>query len=150
MEDPLVIEDVFESNKICRLAFSVDGRPYVFPINYGYEKQGPNRFLYFHTGHEGKKIDMMKQNPRVCVEIDDEFSLKFSETACSYTANYRSIIAYGQLVEVLEKTNKIRGLNALMYQLTGKNNWDYEEKILKKTNVLRLDIESFTCRVSKD
>jgi len=46
------------------IACHADGETYCVPIFYAYEGD----YLYGHT-YDGKKIDMMRKNPRVCVLV---------------------------------------------------------------------------------
>ncbi len=43
-----------------------DGRPYVVPLAYGYDGES----IYAHSG-PGKKLDFMRANPLVTVEVDE-------------------------------------------------------------------------------
>ena len=40
--------------------------PYIVPLNFGFSDDS----LYFHSAHKGRKIDILKKNPRVCFEFD--------------------------------------------------------------------------------
>lgn len=60
---------VLESASIGRLACARDGQPYVVPTNLVYD----GRHIYgFST--LGQKIEWMRSNPLVCLEIDDRRS----------------------------------------------------------------------------
>ena len=53
---------------LARLACERNGQPYVVPVHLWYDDD--HNCLYgFST--VGQKVDWMRQNPRVCVEIDD-------------------------------------------------------------------------------
>ena len=54
-----------------RLACVQDSRPYVVPIYFAYE---PDRLYGFPT--LGRKIEWMRSNPRVCVEVDEVIGTK--------------------------------------------------------------------------
>ena len=49
-----------------RLACAKEGEPYIVPIYFAYERGHLYGFSTF-----GRKIEWMRSNPRVCVEIDD-------------------------------------------------------------------------------
>jgi nitroimidazol reductase NimA-like FMN-containing flavoprotein (pyridoxamine 5'-phosphate oxidase superfamily) len=51
---------------IGRLACSLDGQPYAVPIAYSYE---PDSLYCFST--LGQKIEWMRQNPKVCLQVDE-------------------------------------------------------------------------------
>jgi len=48
------------------LACCRDGKPYVVPIHYAYE----NGLIFIYTT-EGKKFEIIKENPYVCLQIED-------------------------------------------------------------------------------
>ena len=74
------IEAIIAGAVVCRLAM-VDGRrPYVVPLCFGYE----NRTLYFHTGAKGKKIDVLRNNPNVCFEFDENCRVLEQPAACDW------------------------------------------------------------------
>jgi hypothetical protein len=53
-----------------RLATCADGRPYVVPISIKYERDASDRFLYSFA-NVGKKVRWMRNNPHVCVEVEE-------------------------------------------------------------------------------
>lgn len=131
--------------KVCRLGMADGGVPYVVPLNFGYEYRDAALVLYFHGAGEGKKMDMLKKNSRVCFEMDCGHELTVGEQACDYGFNYASIIGFGT-VEFLEgKEEKIRGLNLLMRRQTGEDrDFAYGEAALEAVTVFRLRADSFT------
>jgi nitroimidazol reductase NimA-like FMN-containing flavoprotein (pyridoxamine 5'-phosphate oxidase superfamily) len=56
---------LLKANRLARLACAQDGRPYVVPIHYAY---ADNHFYAFSM--PGKKIEWMRSNPLVCLQID--------------------------------------------------------------------------------
>ena len=48
------------------LACALDNQPYVVPVAFSYE---PGRIYVFST--VGKKIEWMRQNPKVCLQVDE-------------------------------------------------------------------------------
>jgi len=71
-----------------------DGFPYVVPVNYGYEIVNDKLYIYIHTTKRGHKVELMKKNPKVCVEM----SMFHDFPDCKYKGHYhdyRSVIAKG-------------------------------------------------------
>ena len=58
--------DLLESQVFGRLGCSVNDETYIVPINYVYR----NNAIYAHSGN-GKKIEMMRTNPKVCFQVDE-------------------------------------------------------------------------------
>jgi nitroimidazol reductase NimA-like FMN-containing flavoprotein (pyridoxamine 5'-phosphate oxidase superfamily) len=77
--------------KVCRLGISEDNRPYIVPLNFGYEYKNRELTLYFHSAQGGKKMDILKKNPQACFEIDGEHALIGGPAACDYGYAYESI-----------------------------------------------------------
>jgi nitroimidazol reductase NimA-like FMN-containing flavoprotein (pyridoxamine 5'-phosphate oxidase superfamily) len=69
MVQELALSDCMELirvNRVARLACCSNDRPYVVPIHYAVE----GTVLYGFT-MPGRKLDMMRANPFVCLEIDE-------------------------------------------------------------------------------
>jgi len=65
-----------------RLGLCLENEPYVVPVAYGYE-QGR---VYFHSARQGKKLDFIKKNNKVCFEVDE------------WQKGWASIICYGRVI----------------------------------------------------
>ena len=65
--DPREIERILSMTNIGRMAtIGRDGYPYITPVNF-VDLDGN---IYFHCAPSGEKLDNLKQNPRVCFEVD--------------------------------------------------------------------------------
>lgn len=82
---PREIEQLLQSEMIARLGCHLDGRTYVVPITYAYADGG----LLWHS-KQGLKLEMLRRNPKVCVQVDHVDSL----------VNWRSVIAWGEFEEL--------------------------------------------------
>jgi nitroimidazol reductase NimA-like FMN-containing flavoprotein (pyridoxamine 5'-phosphate oxidase superfamily) len=83
--DEVEIEELLASQKIGRLGCHSQGRTYVVPIAYAYEDGA----IVAHST-EGLKLQMMRDNPYVCFEID----------AMDDISNWRSVVAWGRFEEL--------------------------------------------------
>ena len=81
------IEEFLLAQRIARLGCHADGVTYVVPLIYAYE----NGAVVAVTT-EGRKTAMLRDNPRVCVEID--------EYDADGKGSWRSVIAHGTYEEV--------------------------------------------------
>ena len=66
--DPKQIEAILDASKVLHLGLAVDNEPYVVPLNYGYTMEAGKLVIYLHSGQRGKKLDMIRSNPRVFFE----------------------------------------------------------------------------------
>lgn len=82
------IIDLLESEFIGRLGCHSDGETYIVPINYVYQKNA----IYAHSG-EGRKIEMLRANPRVCFQVDQIENM----------FKWKSVILWGTFEELKEE-----------------------------------------------
>ncbi|HUZ14568.1 MAG TPA: pyridoxamine 5'-phosphate oxidase family protein [Gaiellaceae bacterium] len=83
------IEEFLRGQRIARLGCHAGGETYVVPVIYAYDDGG--RAVVTVT-QEGRKVAMLRENPRVCVEVD--------EYDKDGRGSWRSVIAYGTSEEL--------------------------------------------------
>jgi nitroimidazol reductase NimA-like FMN-containing flavoprotein (pyridoxamine 5'-phosphate oxidase superfamily) len=76
--DPSKIESIIKQGQVCRIAFHDDKFPYILPVCYGFLPG----YIFFHSAPEGKKIVLIKKNPKVCFEFETETRIINSEKVC--------------------------------------------------------------------
>jgi nitroimidazol reductase NimA-like FMN-containing flavoprotein (pyridoxamine 5'-phosphate oxidase superfamily) len=98
---PTECRDILSRAHLCRLACSRGGQPYLVPISFAYD---PDSSCLFCFSMIGKKIEWMRRNPKVCVEVedvDDRF-------------HWTTILIFGRYDEILdgseERINRQRAL----------------------------------------
>jgi len=79
------IENVLQSQSICRLACNDIKFPYLIPLSYFYD----GKYIYCQS-QQGKKIVLMQKNPNVTVLVDIIGSMN----------NYKSVIVNGEYQEL--------------------------------------------------
>jgi hypothetical protein len=143
-----LIEAIIQKADVCRLALVDNGKPYIVALNFGYLKEDPN-CIYFHCAHEGRKIDIIKKNNQACFQMDVDHELLTAKKACGYTMKFKSIVGYGKITIVESKLEKIKGLNAIMKQYTKQDQFEYPDKMLDITTILKLEIEEIKAKVKE-
>lgn len=144
--DPKEIKAIINKADACRIALAVENTPYIVALNFGYEWNDELPVFYFHCAHEGKKLDMMKQNSLVCLQLDVEHEFEYIEETVYCTMNYGSIIAMGKLEIITDEAERIKGLDLLMEHSVRPLPEKYPESSLKRTTVLRLTINELTAK----
>lgn len=84
------IDEVLRSEDIGRLGCVANGWPYVVPVTYVYDGGS----VYVHSG-EGLKLGAMRENPRVCLEVEQIRS----------EANWRTVVVRGRFEELPSEGN---------------------------------------------
>ncbi|MDR1909245.1 MAG: pyridoxamine 5'-phosphate oxidase family protein [Spirochaetaceae bacterium] len=137
---------IIDRCKVLRLGMAADNQPYVVPLNFGYRWEGGALTLYFHSAPEGRKLETLKKNPRVCFEMDDAQGLLEAEAACDYGYAYESVIGFGTLEFLEAPEEKAYGLRMLMKHQTGRDDFTFGEGQLEALRVYRVRAESFTAK----
>jgi nitroimidazol reductase NimA-like FMN-containing flavoprotein (pyridoxamine 5'-phosphate oxidase superfamily) len=143
IKDTKELEEILQKADVCRIAFAVDGIPYIVTMNFGHIWKD-RLTLYFHCAKEGKKLELLKRNSTACFEMDTDHELVEAANACDWGMKYRSIVGLGSLEKIEEETEKRKGLDCIMdhYGFDGKK--EYDEKVLNTTEILRLTVTEFT------
>lgn len=97
------IEKVLSRNYIGHLACCLDNKPYVVPITYFYDSE-KNCILGYTA--EGHKVEIMRQNPQVCVEVSEVRDL----------SHWKSVVLEGNFEEI-KGLDSVKALQSLITRL---------------------------------
>lgn len=144
--NPAEIDAIIAEAAVCRLGLSDGRQPYVVPLNFGYRK---NTF-YIHGAASGRKIDVLKKNNHVCLEIDIPEALEPDPEgrSCDYGFGYRSIIAEGTARFIEDPEEKKDALTVIVKKYDPDNRCDFPASSLTGTIVIALDVEELTAKRS--
>lgn len=143
IRDTKEIESIIQRATVCRVAFSDSEVPYVVPVSFGYRDD----CLYFHSAPEGKKMEILKQNNRVCFEMDIDQEVVRAESPCNWQMRYRSVIGFGKAFVVDDHEEKREGLNIIVEHYSG-DSFEYPEAAIDGVVVVKVEIESMTGKKS--
>ena len=138
------IEAIIKKALVCRLAMADKNGPYIVPLCFGFR----DNTLYFHSAVRGKKIDILRENPRVCFEFDGDCDIRSDEKACEFSMRYSSVIGFGTAAFVEEPRAMRDALDVIMAQYSD-GEFDYTELALKKIAVFKVDIDGMTGKASR-
>ena len=96
-----VLHGVIRKAQVCRIALVDGDTPYLVPMNFGFDGSS----LYFHAAKQGLKLDILRKNPKICVEFEQDVTLVQGKKPCSYGFHYLTVICHGQaeFLDVLEE-----------------------------------------------
>ncbi len=143
LSSPEEIFSVIDQCKVVRVAFPQEDVPYLVPLNFGYHREGEKLTLYFHGAFEGRKMELLRNRPRVSFEMDCGHELTGKDTACSYGFLFQSVIGWGTAEIVEGEAEKILGLERLMFHQTGRE-FSITPKEAASVAVFRIQVESLT------
>jgi hypothetical protein len=135
--------------KILHLALFDEEYPYIVPLHYGFEYTDGNLVFFCHSAKEGHKIDQIRKDPHVCVELECDITpISGGEDPCRYGSAYASVIGRGTAELVRDGEEKIHGLELLMKNQTGRD-FSFNEQMASSVEVIKLTITDFTAKARK-
>ena len=149
LRDPGQLLEIIDACKVFRLAMAAEGRPYLVPLNFGYAYEGGQFEFYFHSALQGRKLDLLRQNPQVCFELDCGHQLQEAGEACGYSYFYESIVGAGRLEPVEDPAEKREALGCIMAHYTGRADWAFPQQALQQVLVLRLEVSQLSCKAHR-
>lgn len=133
---------------VLRLGLFDGDHPYIVPLHYGYEYDADKNELafYMHGATEGHKLDLIRENPKVCVELDCDIELvSGGDVPCAYGSTFASVIARGTAEIVEDTEEKIKGLKLLMVNQTGRE-FEINDKMAASVAVMKVTASEFTAK----
>lgn len=138
------LEDMLARADTCRLAFAVGGEPYIVALSYGFSWEGELPVLYFHGAREGRKLDSMRANPRVCFQLDLDHEILTGPDPCDWGTRYGSIVGWGELRETEGDAARIDALCAINRHYGWSGEPVFKPGMLAATSVLELRVSEMT------
>ena len=143
--DPEQIRHILDSGKVLHLGLSVNDEPYVVPMNYGYTMEDGKLVIYLHSAVKGKKLEMVRTNPRVCFNIDCDRMPFEGRVPCQYGMVYSSIMGRGTATLVEDPEAKMEAMSIFMKSQTGKD-FTFNERLVSIVTVIRIDVTEYTAK----
>jgi len=140
------IENIIEKAKVVHIGMIDDGVPYVVPMQYGYVFTDGVLTLYLHSAQEGRKIDCIKKNPNVCIELETDIALiSGGDIPCKYSSAYASVMGDGTAEIVEDPKEKVFGLESIMKTQTGKA-FTVSEEMAAAVSVIKISVPRVTAK----
>lgn len=105
------IFDILSRCQVLRIAVHAEPYPYIVPVSFGMEIIDGKAVVYFHCAQQGLKLDLLRANPRVCVEGD--IFIKVEATAHGITTRYESVIGRGECIFLTDPDEIKHGLRLI-------------------------------------
>ena len=144
------MDEAFALDVMDRCEFAVlsmvgeEGTPYSVPLSIARE----DKHLYFHCALQGKKSDILRHNPAVCVVCVSGVR----PAPMEFSTEYESAIATGRAVEVTGEEEKIHALRLICQRYAAENMAAFDGAIarsLARTGIWRVEMEQITGKRKK-
>lgn len=142
--DNAVMERIIAGATICRCAFCDDRSPYIVPLNFGYV----DKTVYAHCAREGRKLDIIGNNPAVCVEFEGRTEIVAAPLACDWTMRYESVLGFGTATLVDDTAVKRDALSMIMRHYSNES-FEYPKESLAKILIIKIRLDTMTCKVKE-
>jgi hypothetical protein len=113
------------------------------PLSFGYR----DGCLYFHSGPRGRKLEILRENPRVCFQLDTGVEKVPAEGACGFSMRYESVIGRGRAVFLETDEEKAEGLR-IISEHYGAPRGEFRPDAVRRAVVVRVDIDELTAKKS--
>jgi len=145
IKDKNIINDILVNAQYGTLALCADSIPYSVPVNF----VNIEDVIYFHGSKNGRKADMISQNPSCSFSVVEPYSMiqsYFSSNeglACPATHFFKSVSIQGKIEVVIDYDEKVLALESLMKKLQSEGGYkpmgdEVYEKMINTTQVYKI------------
>ena len=136
---------ILDKSKVLHLGLVDGDEPYVVPMNYGYTMENEKLTLWLHGATQGRKLDVMRANPKVFFSMECDLVPFEGDVACRYGVGYSSLMGKG-IAEIVEDVEiKKNALTYLMKTQTGKD-FEFNDKLVSVVSVIKIDVSEYTAK----
>ena len=142
------IRGILERARVLHLGLYDGEYPYVVPMHYGFVFENGKLTLYAHCAKEGRKLELLRRDARVFVEIDTDEELLPAAAPCAWGARYASVMGRGRAAIVEDGEEKCRALAALMKTQTD-GECSFTPRQAAAVTILRIDVEEYSAKARR-
>ena len=112
VEDEAWIEAFLQRAPFGMLATALHDQPFIHANLFAYDPQ--RRTIYLHSASEGRTIENVRLNPKVCFTVAEMGRLLPQAQARGFSVEYGSVVVFGVARLVDEPDEMLHGLRLLM------------------------------------
>lgn len=140
IKDRSKIEAILDEAMVCRVAFCDGDIPYVIPMNFAYK----DNCVYLHSAKEGRKLELLKKNPNICLEAEADVKLIREKDPCNWSASYRCAIGTGVASIISSSEEKRMAIDLIVKKYTGDLNPSYSQQSYDRIIAIKIELKSLT------
>lgn len=139
------IRDILDKSLIVHIGMIDGDEPYVVPLNYGYTMEDGKLTLYMHGATEGRKLDVMRANPKVFFEMNCEVTPFEGKMACQYGTSYACLMGRGMAEVIEDIEEKKKCLSLFMKTQTGKD-FEFTDGMISTVSIMKIAVSEYTAK----
>ncbi len=143
--DKTEIRDILDRSKVLHLAMIDGDEPYVIAMNYGYTMKDDKLTIYLHGATAGRKLDILRVNPKVCFEMDVDVIPFEGKVPCQYGVAYSSIVGKGKAKLIEDVEEKKAAMTILMKTQTRKD-FEFHDKLVSIVSVIKIEVDEYVAK----
>jgi nitroimidazol reductase NimA-like FMN-containing flavoprotein (pyridoxamine 5'-phosphate oxidase superfamily) len=133
---------ILSAARYITVAMCRNDEPYLVNLTHGYDRE--RRCFYFHCAAGGRKIDILRENPRVWGQALED--LGYVDGKCDHA--FRSVMFGGTVRFVEETAEKLHALEVMIRQQESEPEkvmaWHMKPGEVEKVTIGRIDVEGFS------
>jgi nitroimidazol reductase NimA-like FMN-containing flavoprotein (pyridoxamine 5'-phosphate oxidase superfamily) len=144
LTDAEALRSVLSRGRFATISMCHDGEPYVVTLSYGWDEAA--NALFSHVALEGRKLDAIAADPRVCATVIIDGG--YEQGQCKH--NYESVVFTGRMSVVSDLDEARAGMRVLMNHLENDPDAVWErnrldnDAMFDRMRIVRLDIGELT------
>ena len=146
--DFATMRQIIDECEIIRIGLvDEDLYPYIVPMNFAYEVEGEQVYIYLHGAKVGRKYELMQKN-RVCsFEMDRPLKLDLVYEHKDVTMRYKCVMGKAD-IEFLEGEEKMRGIDIIMNRDERTKGFEYNQALVARVAIIKLTVTELTAKVN--
>ena len=91
-------------------------------------------------------LDVIKKNPTCCFTMEKNVAPFEGSMACQYGTVYECVMGFGNIHIVEDSEEKIEAMKVLMKTQTGKDDFEFDARMLTIVTVMRIDVNEISAK----
>ena len=116
--------------------------PYCVTVNFGVVEKEQLE-ICFHSAVQGKKIEILEENPKVAFTAVSTYEPKIGETPCKWSAKYESVYGDG-IAEIVDGDEKKIYFDAIMINAGAQGELLYDAQSINNTKLIKIKINEIS------
>jgi len=141
--------EILDKCDILHIGMVDNAKPYVVPVNFGYSVNDGHVDLYFHCATEGRKVDILAENPDVFFEAECCAEVVRGDSACKWTEKYASVMGSAKAEPVSTEDEKIKAFTIIMKKYGYEGMPHFDGNALARTRIYKLAVNEITAKKSR-
>ena len=139
------ILEILDKSKVVHIGLVDGDEPYVVPMNYGYTYENEKLIIWLHGGTTGRKLDIIRKNPKVFFEMECDLIPFDGDVACKYGLSYSSLMGKGIATIIEDSEEKQKALSILM-KTQVHIDFQFDEKLASVVGIIKIEVSEFTAK----